>query len=170
MGLFESSVKAIPDALSAVSYLRKKGYSVHLIRVSPGRLSAHETAITEIDEYHVSLDPSQLLEIYRRSDLFLASSLPAEGFGLPFAEALACGVPSVATSIPSYMSFDARHDYALFVPEKDPAEMSRAAAEIFENRSLRKSLRHRGLEVVRNKFRGEAVALSLEAVFSEIKR
>ncbi len=168
MGLFESSVKAIPDALSAVSYLREKGHDIHLIRVSSSALSVGESAVTKIDEYHTSIPPAELLKIYRRSDLFLTPSLTNEGFGLPFAEALACGVPSVATSIPSYLSFDSRHDYACFVPEKDPSAMADAAVDIIKNQSLRKRLSQRGIEVVHNKFRGEAVALNLESVFSEI--
>jgi glycosyltransferase involved in cell wall biosynthesis len=165
VGLFESSVKAIRDGLASVSLLKKKGLEIYLIRVSTGTPSEEECALTTIDEYHSNIFPQRMVEMYHRSDIFLAPSLAHEGFGLPFAEALACGVPSVATSIPSYLSFDSLHDYALFVPEHDPFAMAESAQKIIEDSSVRRSLRRRGLEVVNRNFRSSIVAERLENIF-----
>ncbi|MDA8239742.1 MAG: glycosyltransferase family 4 protein [Nitrospiraceae bacterium] len=166
VGLFECSFKGIPYALEAVSNIRQRGRDIYLIRVSPGAPSAGEAGITRIDEYHTHISPRDLVKIFHKSDLYLAPSLAQEGFGLPFAEALACGIPAVATAIPSYLGFDEKHDYACFVPEKNPLAMMEAAISVIDDRRLRARLGRRGPEVVHGKFRGEAVALNLESVFS----
>jgi len=170
VGLFESSVKAIPDGLACVALLREKGLDMHLVRVSNGEPTEKELAYTTIDEYHTNIPPKEMLRIYHRSDLFLAPSLAHEGFGLPFAEALACGMPSVATAIPSYLSFDSHHDYAYFVPEHDPVAMAESAMKIIQDRRLQRVLRRRGREVVRRNFKAAQVAEKLEAVFIEALR
>jgi glycosyltransferase involved in cell wall biosynthesis len=165
-GLFDASVKAVPDALRAVSLLRERGFGVHLTRVSTMDTLARERAITDIDEYHCSIPPREMADVYRSNELFLAPSLFHEGFGLPFAEALACGTPAVATAIPSHMSFDESADYALFVPEKDPVAMAEAAIRILSDPRLRKRLIKRGIEVVNRGFRSDTVAEKLELAFS----
>lgn len=165
-GLFDASVKAIADGLYAVSILRKDGYRIHLTRVSTFDTLEKESRITEINEYLCRIPPGEMANIYRMTDLFIAPSLSHEGFGLPFAEALACGVPSVATAIPSHMSFDEKHDYACFVPERDPGAIARAAINIVEGRRLRNHLRKRGIEVVRKNFRDVVVAERLRSAIS----
>lgn len=165
VGHFGMSVKGIPYALHAVKLLREKGIEVYLIRVSPVNLITEEISITQIDEYHTHISPLEMVKIYQKSDLFLSPSLAQEGFGLPFAEALACGIPTVATAIPSYLDFDTTHDYARFVPEKDPVAMANAALNIIKDSSLQKRLRDRGIEIINNNFRSDMVAERLETIF-----
>lgn len=167
VGHFGMSVKGIPYALHAAKLLREKGIEIYLIRVSQVDLFTEEIAIAHIDEYHTHISPSELNEIYQKSDLLFSPSLAQEGFGLPFAEALACGIPTVATAIPSYLDFDPIHDYTCFVPEKDPVAMADAALKIIGDRHLQRHLRTRGIEVVNNNFRSGMVADRLEAIFHE---
>lgn len=165
VGLYESTVKDIPTALKAVGMLRERGFKICLTRVSPCLPREREYDITCINEYHTNISPVKLAMIYQECDLFLAPSISGEGFGLPFAEALACGMPSVATAIPSHISFDSNPDYACFVPEKDPEAMADAAIHIIQDACLQGRLSKRGVEVVHNNFRAEAVAKKLESVF-----
>jgi glycosyltransferase involved in cell wall biosynthesis len=170
MGIYESSVKAVRDALEAVKILRKNGFDIHLTRVSPWNLSREESELIHIDEYMTSIPPGRLAGIYQRSDIFCTPSLSYEGFGLPFAEALACGVPSIATQIPSHLSLDPLHDYACFVPEKDPAAIAAAAEKLIGSRRLQKHLRKRGHEVIVRNFRRETVADRLTSVFQRTRQ
>ncbi|MEA3075630.1 MAG: hypothetical protein QOF60_538 [Actinomycetota bacterium] len=78
-----------------------------------------------------------LVDLYRGADLFVFPSL-AEGFGLPVAEALACGTPAIAsdrTSLPELLPTD-----ALFDPT-DPSAIARAIERALTDRHHRDRLR-----------------------------
>ncbi|MEI6215283.1 MAG: glycosyltransferase family 4 protein [Desulfuromonadales bacterium] len=167
VGMFGASVKAIADASRAVALMRSAGVQIHLTRVSSLPLTAEEAAITPVQEYHHAVRPEAMADLYHAADLMLAPSLEQEGFGLPFAEALASGLPCVATAIPSFLSFDVQHDYAVFVPQHDPSAMAEAAVALLGRPEQLKTLRRRGPQVVQ-KFRGDNVARRLEQVFGEI--
>ena len=94
-------------------------------------------------------------------DVLIAPNHAEEGFGLPAAEAMASGIPVVMTSIPSYLSFDDVHDYALFAPEENAVELGEKLIEVLRDYELRERLRARGREVA-EQWRAERVAERLE--------
>jgi len=165
VGMYECSFKGIPIALDAVEQIRREGFQLHLVRVSPLPLSNEERAHTIIDTYHERISPLKIAEVYREADIFLAPSGIAEGFGLPFAEAIASGLPAVATRIPSFLSLSQPHDYAYFVPEGDVPAMAKGLRRLLTDRRLRRRLSRRGTQVVQDRFSGTAVAKKLEVYF-----
>jgi glycosyltransferase involved in cell wall biosynthesis len=100
-GIFESSVKDVPTALLAVRWLRERGVGARVRRVSILPLSDAERAIVEPDDYVAGVAPELVAKMFSDSDLLLFPSLPGEGFGLPLLEALASGLPAVASRLPS---------------------------------------------------------------------
>lgn len=161
-GLFESSVKGIRDALRSVEILRNEGRALHLTRVSSLPQNSAECAITTVDDYHQAVSPTRMAQLYHQADIVLTPSYAAEGFGLPFAEALASGTAVVATAIPSYLSLDSRHDYACFVPEGDAAALAAAVRDLLDNSSRRVRMARRGAALLRGRYSAEAVAVRLE--------
>ncbi|HWC74265.1 MAG TPA: glycosyltransferase family 1 protein, partial [Gemmatimonadales bacterium] len=67
-----------------------------------------------------------------------------EGFGLPLVEALACGVPSVASDDPALV--EVAGGCALHFARGDPDALGAALARILEDLDLRSDLRHKGPE------------------------
>ena len=65
-------------------------------------------------------------ELLRHAAVFALAS-EVEGFGLPLAEAISCGTPSVATEIPALR--EAGGDAALFCAPHDPTALAAALAE-----------------------------------------
>jgi len=96
--------KRIDVLLSTVAELAETSPGVTLVRVG-GRLTDGQRSLAEnlgiaarIREMP-RLSREEIAELYRRADVVLVTS-DAEGFGLPVAEALACGAEVVASDIP----------------------------------------------------------------------
>lgn len=164
VGDYMISCKGIADALKAVAILRQEFNHVRLIRASLFPVTAEEQRITPVDESYVKLHPRQMVSMFLKTDLLLAPSLPQEGFGLPAAEAMACGIPVVLTKIPSYLSFDSTHDYACFVDIHSPEAIAACASSILNNRKQYTRLHRRGSQVVQNRFDSDKVAENIEKI------
>jgi glycosyltransferase involved in cell wall biosynthesis len=71
----------------------------------------------------------QARALMRHARVFVLAS-EVEGFGLPLAEAIACGAPCVASDVPALRESGA--DAAVFVPVGDAEALARAIAESLE--------------------------------------
>jgi glycosyltransferase involved in cell wall biosynthesis len=151
-------VKGIPTALEAVVRLREQGLDVRLLRASILPLSEAERRIVVPDRYLLSVPPEDMAASLRRCDLLLFPSGPAEGFGLPLLEAMASGVPAVASRIPSTEHIAGA---ARLVPVGDAAAFAAAGRELLESGQGWRRARREGLRAAR-RFAPEAVAPALD--------
>ena len=117
------------------------------MRLSQWPLSDAERALLEPDEFHEHLPPSQVPELVAGCDLLLAASWEQEGFGLPVLEAMASGVPVVASDVSSFRDFAA--PAARLVPFDQPQAFAAAAREILESPALWRRMRRAGRKVAR---------------------
>jgi len=139
--------KNVPATLEVVAALARAGRPVALVRtgvpLSQDELSlARRLGVEEsiIDCGRVS--ESRLVEIYNLSDVLLFPSF-YEGFGWPPLEAMACGLPVVASNrgaIPEVVG-----EAGLLAGPDDIAGLARAVTEVLESADLRKTLRGKGL-------------------------
>lgn len=100
--------------------------------------------------------------VYSAADIFVFPSL-YEGFGLPPLEAMACGVPVVASNVSSIP--EVVGDAALLVDPNDPKQIAARILEIVENESLRHELIFKGLNQAA-KFKWEKTAKKMLDIFS----
>ena len=96
--------KRIDDLLEIFADVRKTIPHAQLIRVGgpftePQRRRADSLAVSQSIVILPVLSRRVLAAVYRRASIVLQPS-SAEGFGLPVAEALACGTPVVASDLP----------------------------------------------------------------------
>jgi glycosyltransferase involved in cell wall biosynthesis len=86
--------------------------------------------------------PDDLVALYAAAELFVFPSL-YEGFGLPLLEAMACGVPAVASSAGALpeLAGDAAH----LVDPLDEAALGEAMLAVLADPARRSELRDRGL-------------------------
>jgi len=89
------------------------------------------------------VDDGELLALYNTATVFAYPSL-AEGFGLPVAEAMACGAPALTSNRSSLP--EVAGDAARLVDPEDVDDIHRGLAELLADPELRQTMRARGLE------------------------
>lgn len=162
-GQAQADLRGIREGYGAAAHARWFHQKFDLIRVSPWAPSREEP-LDAVQEFHVGLTTNEMTRLMHSCDVLIAPNHRQEGFGLPAAEAMASGIPCVLTSIPSYLSFDERHDYAVFAPEQNAVELGEKLIEVLTDVELRDRLRERGREVS-EQWRVAHVADRLEAFF-----
>jgi glycosyltransferase involved in cell wall biosynthesis len=91
--------------------------------------------------FHTGLADSELAALYRRAWVY-ASPSTYEGFGLPYVEAMACGVPVVATPNPGSLEVLGGGQYGRVV---DDAVFSETVVHLLRDQQVRTSLVRAGL-------------------------
>lgn len=163
-GESQVDIKGVGEGYGAVAHARWFHQKFDLIRVSPWAPSREEP-LDSVQEFHVALNTREMTRLMHSCDVLIAPNHAEEGFGLPAAEAMASGIPVVMTSIPSYLSFDDVHDYALFAPQENAVELGEKLIELLSDSDLRERLRVRGREVA-EQWRASCVAERLEKALS----
>lgn len=160
---FEIDWKGVATALSAIERLRRRGIACHLIRLSQWPLSDQERSHLEPEEFHHRLTPPLVAELMAGCDLLLAPSWAQEGFGLPVLEAMACGVPVVASDIPSFRGFAS--GAARLVPFDRPEAFAAAAEEILTSPRLWRRMRIAGLAAASHFTEERSAAAAEQALY-----
>lgn len=163
VGPMQADFKGLDIGYDAVRRARFLGARFDLIRVSQWPAADDEPAELA-SEFHVGLNSTEMARLYASCQVFLGPSRRQEGFGLPAGESMASGIATVLSAIPSFLSFDATHDFALFAPEDDGAAMGDALARILGDEPLRRRTALRGRQVV-EQFRAHHSALRMERYF-----
>jgi hypothetical protein len=164
-GQSQADLKGVSEGYGAAAHARWFHQKFDLIRVSPWAPSREEP-LDSVQEFHVALDTQEMTRLMHSCDVLVAPNHGEEGFGLPAAEALASGIPTVLTSIPSYQSFAEKQDFALFAPQENAVELGERLIELLSDEALRKRLRERGREVA-EQWRAPIVAERMEKFFLE---
>lgn len=144
--------KGADTALDAFLALAERNPNLHLRIVGDGPLAdalAHrrDAAAASVGsrvELAGRAASSALPALLADADVAVLPARGGESFGIVLLEAMAAGVPIVATDIPGYRAV-ARHDReALLVPPDDPAALAGALARLLDDAALAERLRAAG--------------------------
>jgi glycosyltransferase involved in cell wall biosynthesis len=113
-------------------------------------------------EYVRRPDPAQLRALYNSCSIFLQAN-GMEGWGLPAAEAMACGCALVSYDTGGSREYASDGETARVVDRRDAGTLAAAIAELAADRELRLALSRRGRERV-GKFTWERAVDGLERV------
>lgn len=127
--------KRIDVLLDAFSAARKRRPELHLIKVGGEWSDDHRARIERLGVapalHHLpGIDRLTLAALYRRAALVLQPS-EAEGFGIPVAEALACGAPVLASDLPVLREVGG--DAAVYCPVGDVPAWANAITHLLDN-------------------------------------
>jgi glycosyltransferase involved in cell wall biosynthesis len=92
----------------------------------------------------------RLFTFYRESDVFVLPSLSGEGFPQTLFEAMACGIPIIATKVAGIPHLIENGENGLLIDPASPREICEAVQRIVRYPELRRQLATNGLATVRN--------------------
>ena len=148
----------VPVRLSIVDEIEKNDtYAADLVA---------EYGIGDMVEFTGRLLPEELVRKYSESDIAVTASV-YEGFGLPAAEAMACGVPVVATDTGALPEVVGRDGCCLLVPPKDPQALADAIKRLIGDEQLRRSMAVAGRQRIETLFSWEQAAKQIVEVYKE---
>ena len=129
--------KRVDVLLNVVAALRRKDPGVRLIQAGGAFTASQRRLAGRLGlDGHVAvlpfLTPRVLAAVYRRAALLLQTS-DREGFGLPVAEAMACGTPVVASDVPALREVGG--PATTYCPVGDVQRWTAAAAVLLEERA-----------------------------------
>ena len=107
-------------------------------------------------------DESQIVNIYNMTDIFIFSSIE-EGYGLPPAEAMACGCAVITTEVGAIPDFTINNETALYFRKSDHMDLYNKISFLIENPDIMKTIGEKGSLSVRK-------LLSLEVSFNTFER
>jgi glycosyltransferase involved in cell wall biosynthesis len=109
----------------------------------------------------------QLVRHYCRAQMSVCPSL-YEGFGLPAAEAMACGLPVVATSGGALPEVVEDGVTGILVPPADARALAEALDNLMRDAQLRQRMGQAGRERILANFSWRKAALQTEAIYQQV--
>ena len=106
----------------------------------------------------------ELVQIYNQAEIFVYPSL-FEGFGLPPLEAMACGLPVIASDSSSLK--EVVGNAGILIPPDDFKEISKQISYILKNEKIKKKLKEKSLKQAQ-KFSWEKTARETLKIYKEI--
>jgi len=132
---------------------------------APGLVKEYE--LQNMVTFTGRLSHGEVAKKYAAAQLAVSPSV-YEGFGLPAAEAMACGVPVVGTTAGALPEVIEDNVTGILVPPKNPRELAAAIKTLVDNPELRRKMGVAGVERVNQRFTWEKSAKATLDVYREV--
>jgi len=114
------------------------------------------------------LPREELVRLYNACEVFVSPSL-YEGFGLPAAEAMACGAPVVATTAGAFPEVIEDGQSGLLVPPRDAAALADAIERLMKDSYVRRKLGQAARRRISEHFSWRETAVRTLALYQDVK-
>jgi phosphatidyl-myo-inositol alpha-mannosyltransferase len=146
--------KGFPTLLDAYARLRRTRIDARLVVVGDGPMRwgyEAETRGRDIPDVefcgHVSAE--LLPRYYASADVFCSPAIKGESFGIVLLEAMASGVPVVASAIPGFSQVVDTGVNGILVPPRDPDSWMHALQTLLDDAERRRAMGAHGLDKAR---------------------
>ncbi len=144
----------------------------HLKIVGEGNLRANYEELArnlKIDkqiEFTGKLNEAELIRTFQNADLFILPSINGnEAFGLVLIEALACGVPVIASNLPGVRQVFTDHREGLLIEPGSAADLKNKLEYIFNNEEMRRVMALAARRLAEEKYDNDKIKSRLEDLF-----
>lgn len=107
------------------------------------------------------------LALYHQADLFVMPTY-AEPFGWVFIEAMAAGLPVIATRVNAIPEIVCHQETGFLIQPGDRAELAGRISQLIENRNLAREMGEKGRKIVEQKFNAHKHFQTLESMFHQL--
>ncbi|MGF7119168.1 glycosyltransferase family 4 protein [Methanobacterium oryzae] len=164
--------KRVDDLLRAVSIIKETVPDIQCKIIGSGTKEIYlkklvkDLKISENVEFCGFIeDHDDVLKVVKASHVFCLPSV-VEGFGIVIVEAMASGVPFVASNIPPLVEASGGKGGLFFEP-KNYGEMADKIKYILNNKELQKSLGDEGISKSKE-YMGEKIAMKIESIYAKL--
>lgn len=167
--------------IEAAGMLRDRGIDFHLTFVDrPGAETAPrmvhalglDDRVTFVNRERAErglgrLSDGELARVYNEAEILVSPSL-YEGFGLPAAEASACGTPVIATTAGALPEVIAAGETGVLVPPGDAGVLADAIASLLADPDRRRRMGAAGVERINAQFSWRVCAQRTAALYEDV--
>lgn len=115
------------------------------------------------------LSEAELIRAYQKADLLILPSINSnEAFGIVLIEALACGVPVMASDLPGVRSVFNDREEGLLIKPGDISDLEQKLRLFMNDRSISEGMAAKARSLAASKYGEEAVAAKLKGLFKAI--
>ena len=164
--------KGLPDLMHACAKLAREGLAFRLILVGDGRLRGQVErlaggALEGRVHFEGRVGHEHLPRYYASADIFCSPARDGESFGLVLLEAMASGVPIVASDLAGYRTVLTPGNEGLMAPPRDPAALAAALRRLLVDPALRARMAARGIETA-SAYGWERIVDRLETIYDAL--
>lgn len=163
--------KGVPVLLSALASWDKQSWKLKI--VGEGDLKqeyinmASDLGIDKKITFTGKLSESDLIRALQESDTLILPSINRnEAFGIVLLEALACGLPVIASNLPGVRSVFRNNQEGLLVEPENAKDLREKINLIYENESLRKNMSQAARELALSKYSLKKLRQNYENLFN----
>ena len=147
--------------------------SVHLIVAGGGELlegfraGAAEAGLADRVHFLGPVPHPELPAVLRAADVFLLTTEPPESFGIVVIEAMACGLPAIASDYPGVRAVVDPGETGLLVERGNPDAVAAALAELVGDPERRRAMGERGRRKALDEWSWPRLVERMDRVYSE---
>lgn len=162
------------DLIAAMKVLRDKRTDVSCVIIGDGvervrlekmvtEFNLRDTVIFVGDIEHAEVSP-----YIACSDVFVRPSL-AEGFGIVYLEAMACGVPAIGTPVGGIVDFIEPGKTGLLCKVSDPNDLAAKIEQLLNNPTLTQSIVKESFQMIAERYSWKAIAERIKKLYLEVR-
>lgn len=162
--------KGLKYLLRAFVHVKREIPATRLIIVGAGRFDRYQEMVRDLSDdvyFHSYVSYADLPRFHHSAHIFCSPATGNESQGIALLEAMAAGLPVVASNIDGFASVVTHGIEAILVPPKDVEALADAVIFLLRNPALRAEMGRRGRQRVED-FRWERVAQQVLSYYERL--